>query len=121
MAVQTVTTKPNNRYSGTLLAGTTGAVAGAGARYVIPQKGDFSSVFNKEAVDKFVSSASTKARGESRSILKYAGIGAIAAIALNFLSKVFPKPKEEPSHEYTKWNALIDAPDYACEIMWYGE
>ena len=123
MSVQSVKiTEPTTRNTaGKLMAtGALGAAVGAGARYVVPTKAEVSSILNKDAVDSFVSSASTKARGANRSILKYAGIGGAAALLLGALAKIFPK-NEDKDTEYSKYGALLDAPDYAVEIMWYGE
>ena len=36
------------------------------------------------------------------------------------LSKLFPKHNDK-NDEYSKYAALLDAPDYAVEVMWYGE
>ncbi len=100
-----------------------GAVAGAAARYIIPTQKEMAEMIHKEAVDTFVSSAAIKNRGASRSILKYAGLGALAAAGLSLVSKVFPKKDDyaKANAEYSKLGAYVDAPDYAVEIMWYGE
>lgn len=108
--------KMNAAYS---LAAVTGAGIGAISRYVVPTKNEISTIVNKEAVDTFVSNSACAARGANRSILKYSGIGALTAAGLVLLSKLFPKKEENT--EYSKLGALIDAPDYACEIMWYGD
>jgi len=122
MSVQAIqSTQPKKNQIGKLaLQGAMGAAVGAGARYVLPTKSELGAVFNKDAVDSFVSSASAQARGADRSILKYTGIGAVAALLLGVASKIFPK-HEDKNNEYNKYNALLDAPDYAVEIMWYGE
>ena len=92
-----------------------GAVVGSGLRYIMPLK-------NELSADSFVSSAKMNARAAERSILKYGGIGALAASAITLLAKAYKSPSENDANvEYTKLGALIDAPDYACEIMWYGE
>ena len=121
-AVQTSETTKSN-YGKYALAAGAGAIAGAGARYLLPTKTELSSIFNKEAVDTFVTNTATQARGANRSIVKYAGIGAILAAGLKFLSKIFPSEKtyQKANLEYSKFGALVDAPDYAVEIMWYGE
>ncbi len=111
----------NNVYRTTAVASAIGAVAGAGARYVVPTKSELSSLINKDAVDSFISSSAANARGSNRSILKYGGIGALAAAGLALLSKIFPNKKPENNTDYSKMGALLDAPDYAVEIMWYGE
>ena len=122
MSVQTIQiTEPAKNNGAKLMAtGAVGAAMGAGARYVLPTKAEMSSILNKDAVDSFVSSASTQARSADRSILKYAGIGGAVALLLGALSKVFPK-HEDKNIEYSKYGALLDAPDYAVEVMWYGE
>lgn len=114
-------TKRNNAHL--MLNVATGAALGAAARYITPTKNELKS-FNKVA-DSFFSSTSTLARGANRSILKYAGIGALIAGGLYLLNKLFAKkPQEQPQQdtfEYSKYQALIDAPEYACEILIYGE
>ena len=122
MGVQSIQiSEPSKNNLGKVVAtGALGAAVGAGARYVVPTKAEVSSIFNKEAVDTFVTNASAKARGADRSILKYAGIGGAIALGLSALSKLFPK-HENKSDEYSKYAALLDAPDYAVEVMWYGE
>ena len=122
MGVQKIQiTEPNKSISGKVAAtGALGAAVGAGARYIVPTKAEASSIFNKDAVDTFVSNASTKARGADRSILKYAGIGGAAALLIGAIAKIFPKTENKPD-EYSKYGALLDAPDYAVEVMWYGE
>lgn len=127
MSVQKIQTTQPNRNIGKNVAVSSaiGAVAGAGARYIMPTKSELSSIVNKDAVDTFVSSAATSARGANRSILKYGGIGALIAggltLGAKLLSKMFPKTEESESFDYSKMNAFLDAPDYAVEIMWYGE
>ena len=93
-----------------------GAAVGAGMRYIIPTKAELSSV------DSFVSSAAMAARSEGRSILKYGAVGAFLASGIALLSKaIHYKHNSDTGIEYTKLGALVDAPDYACEIMWYGD
>ena len=118
MALKAVSiTEPKRRKVPSVAIGAgAGALIGAGARYLIPMKSELVSA------DKFISSAAMTARGNSRSILKYGGIGALVAAGLVLLAKTFtPEHKKDDSVEYTKLGALVDAPDYACEIMWYGE
>ena len=101
-----------------MLATATGAVAGAGARFVLPTKNEFNTI--KTATDSFFSSTSTVARGSKRSILKYAGIGALIAAGIHTIAKAVKKSKETTdSIEYSKYQAIIDAPEYACEILLY--
>ena len=122
MSVQQIqiTEQKRNSFGKIAATGAVGAALGAGARYVVPTKAEASSLFNKEAVDSFVSSASTQARGAGRSILKYSGVGAVAALIIGALAKIFPK-NDNKNDEYSKYGALLDAPDYAVEVMWYGE
>ena len=115
--------KTKNSYSKYALAASAGALAGAGARYLLPTKSELSSIFNREAMDAFASNTATQARGANRSIVKYAGVGAIIAAGIRLLTKLFPSSKnyEKANLEYSKFGALVDAPDYAVEVMWYGE
>lgn len=113
-------TQPKKSNAALSLAAATGAGLGAVSRYVLPTKKELGTFINKEAVDTFVSNSACATRGANRSVLKYSGIGALVGAGLVLLSKLFPK-KEESSAEYSKLGALIDAPDYACEIMWYGD
>ena len=94
-----------------------GAGVGAGLRYILPTKNEL------QSMDTFVSSAAMSARSANRSILKYSVLGALVASGLALLAKLFtPEHKNDNTNiEYTKLGALIDAPDYSCEIMWYGE
>ena len=113
-AISKVEPKRNNyRTLGTSAA--VGAVAGAGARYIIPTKKELASA------DTFLSTAAMTARGAKRSILKFGAAGAAIASAIALIAKAFKNHKADESIEYTKLGALVDAPDYACEIMWYGE
>ena len=113
-------TKRNNAQL--LLTTATGAALGAGARFVVPTKNEMGAL--KTASDTFFSNAKTSARGANRSILKYAGIGAVVAAGIHTLAKLFAKnntSKTADSFEYSKYQALIDAPEYAAEILIYGE
>ena len=115
-------TEPNkNSYKKVAATGAMGAIMGAGARYVVPTKTEANSIFNKDAVDTFVSNASVKARGANRSILKYSGIGAAVALLIGGIAKLFSPKADNKDTEYSKYGALLDAPDYAVEVMWYGE
>lgn len=112
-------TKRNNAHL--MLATATGAVAGAATRYVMPTKAEMKKF--SDVADTFFSNTALNARGANRSILKYAGIGAVVAAGLNIVSKLFKKPQEQnqDTFEYSKMQTFIDAPDYACEILLYGE
>ena len=119
MSLQAISTvEPKRKHTPSLaLNALAGAGIGAGLRYILPSKNELKSM------DTFVSSAAMNARGANRSILKYGAIGALIASGLTLLAKVYTKDnsKKDTSLEYTKLGALIDAPDYSCEIMWYGE
>jgi len=117
MSLQAISTVEPKRKSPSMgISAAAGAAIGAGSRYLVPTKDEMKSV------DTFVSSAAMNARGANRSILKYGAIGAIAAAGLNLLVKVFtPEHKENKNVEYTKLGALMDAPDYSCQFIWYGE
>lgn len=123
-AVNTITPKRNNAH--TMLLGTTGAVLGAASRYYLPTKDELS-LIKTHQMDSFFSTAKSAARAQSRSILKYAGIGALIAAGIGLIVKLIKDsklPKQNQNQgkiEYTKMGALIDASDYACEIMWWGE
>lgn len=121
-AIQAATPKRNNAH--TMLLGTTGAALGAAARYYVPTKEELSLIKSKQA-DGFFSTAKAAARANKRSILKYAGVGAIIAAGIGLIVKLIKDsklPKQQPEKiEYSKMGALIDASDYACEIMWWGE
>ena len=118
MSLQAISTvEPKRRLTSLPLNAVAGAGIGAGLRYILPSKDEMRSM------DTFVSSAAMNARGANRSILKYGAIGALIASGLTLLAKVYTSDnsKKDTSLEYTKLGALIDAPDYSCEIMWYGE
>ena len=124
MAIAATSTINPQRNSGRYaLSAAAGAGVGVAARYLVPNKAELSNVVKKDTVDTFVSSAKMNARAAQRSSLKYAGIGALAAIGLHAIHRAFKgiNEKTKATMEYSKLGALIDAPDYACEIMWYGE
>lgn len=104
-----------------MLAATAGAAAGAASRFVMPSKNELGSL--KNAKDSFFSSASLSARSANRSILKYAAIGALIATGVHTIAKAFKKPHKEnaDTFEYSKYQAIIDAPEYACEILLYDD
>lgn len=118
-AIQTIET-PKRKNAHIMLLGAGGAVAGGAARYIMPLKDELS-----QGKDTFFSNAKMQARAQDRSILKFAGIGALIAMGIGLVAKIFsdskiPAQKKE-TIEYSKLGALIDAPDYACEIMWWSE
>ena len=102
------------------LATAAGAVAGNAMRYVLPSK---NAVNLKQSADEFVKSASLRA--QNRSILKYAGIGALVCAGLSYAaSKVFPFKKQDNPETipYSKYGALIDSnADSAYAVIYYGE
>ena len=114
------TAEPKRPINTALMAGI-GAVAGIGARYIMPTKSELSAIRHSEAVDKFVSSASASARANGRSILKFSAVGAIvAAGGAMILNALKPAKKEETNEvHYSKYGALLDSSDYACQVMWY--
>ncbi len=122
-AVSTI--KPHNEHKNTkktVLMSAAGGALGAGLRYIIPTKEEFQAIYNKNSKDCFLSSSKMNARGESRSILKYSGFGALIALGLSFAGRLLtPKTENQKNITYTKYGALLDAPAYSCEIMWYNE
>ena len=113
-------TKKNNAQL--MLSSAAGAALGMGSRYFVPTKTEFSSF--KNHADTFFSSASTAARGANRSMLKYGAIGALVAATVCLLSKLTSNKKDEVKYdtfEYSKYAALIEAPDIACEFFLYED
>ena len=122
MEVSKITTvEPKTKKHPVAVSAAAGAAVGALSRYVIPKKDEMNNIFNKQAFDQFVSS--TAKRGADRSILKYGAIGALAAGTIALITKALKYDNKEnmASFEYTKLGAIIDAPAYACEIMWYQD
>ena len=118
MALEAISrVEPKRRNIPTLgVSACAGAAAGAGLRYILPSKTELANV------DSFISTAAMNARAEGRSILKFGAVGALVATGAALLAKALThKNDNDASVEYTKLGALVDAPDYACEIMWYGE
>ena len=113
-------TKRNNAHL--MLTTAMGGAIGAGARYIVPTQNEVKSL--KTVADTFFSNASVAARGANRSILKYAGIGAIIAAGIHCVKNLLTRKNEETSgdtFEYSKYAALIDASEYACEILIYED
>jgi len=113
-------TKRNNAHL--MLTTAMGGAMGAGARYLVPTSAEMKSF--KTATDSFLSNASVAARGANRSILKYSAAGAVVAAGLYLASKIFGNknaqtPKYEDTFEYSKYAALIEAPDIAGEFFLY--
>ena len=107
-----------------LLTVATGAVFGMGSRYLIPTKKEFSTL--KTQAKDFFTSTATAARGQNRSMLKYGAIGAAIAGGICLISKLLKQnsSSKEPntdSFEYSKRQAIIYAPDYACEFFLYED
>lgn len=122
MQITKIETSQPKRKISNFAAAAAGAVAGAGSYALLPTRKQLSAIINKETTDSFISSAALKARTANRSLAKYAGLGALAAVGMNLLSKVFaPKTQSDTSIEYSKWGAIIDASDYACMVTWYGD
>lgn len=120
-AISTIESKPKKTHfvSGAVL----GAAIGAGARYIAPTKNEIGQIFNKDTFKKVMSKANTAARGESRSILKFAGLGALTVTGLNLIGKAISGLKTEQNNlnfDYSKYGAFFDSGDCACEIMWLG-
>ncbi|MBR5305103.1 MAG: hypothetical protein IKU37_09785 [Candidatus Gastranaerophilales bacterium] len=114
--------QPKRNNAGLMLSATTGAAIGMGSRYLLPTKAEIKSIGT--AADTFFSSASTAARGANRSMLKYGALGAIAAATITLLTKLLSNKKPQTqtdTFEYSKYQAIIDAPEYACEILLYGD
>ncbi len=120
-----ITQTPKRHNAHTMLLSTVGATVGGLSRYIIPTENEFSSFKNGLKQDGFFSNTQMAARAKDRSILKYAGIGAIVMAGIGLIVKLIKdskSPKENVEQiEYTKLGALIDSTDYACEIMWWGE
>ena len=114
-------TKRNNAQL--MLTTATGAALGMGSRYILPTKAELGTL--KTSADTFFSNASTAARGANRSMLKYGAIGAVAAAAVTLLAKLLgsknSKVQNSDTFEYSKYQAIIDAPEYACEILLYKD
>lgn len=113
------TTKRNNAHL--MLTTAVGGTLGAGARYIVPTKAEMKSF--GAAADTFFSNTKVAARGTNRSILKYGAIGAVVAAGLTIISKLIKNNKQtnqfEDSFEYSKYAALIEAPDIAAELFLY--
>ena len=72
-------------------------------------------------LDEEMMTAGSELRSE---VLKYAAGGAIIAAGISLLTKLFAKPEkvqQQDTFEYSKYQALIDAPEYACEILLYED
>lgn len=105
-----------------MLATATGAAMGMGSRYLVPTKAEMKSLGS--AADTFFSNAATTARGANRSMLKYGAIGALAAGTIALLAKLFTNKKQETpidSFEYSRIQAIVDAPDSIAELYLYGD
>lgn len=124
MAIQAISTiKPQRKKNHFASAALLGAAAGAGIRYIAPTKNELGQILNKDAFQKAISNASTTARAQSRSILKYAGAGALVGTGLNIASKVFKGIKNYQnsiSFDYSKYGVFFDSSECACEVMWLG-
>lgn len=123
MTVKAITvTEPKRNNHSLMLPAAMGAAAGAVARYVVPTKAEITKILNKETADSFVSSTAMAARGASRSILKYGGIGAAIGGVGAFLVKAFTPQKANHSNDYSKYGAIIDSSaDSAYALYWYED
>ena len=120
-AVKTIEPKSNTRRNiPTGVTALIGATAGIGARYIMPTKAELSKAINKDVVDSFTSSAAMAARSAKRSAVQYGTLGAFFAVSAKALYDIFTK-KSNRDVQYSKLGALIDAPDYACEMLWYND
>ena len=123
MAIKAISTvEPRKKPAPSMgLTALAGAAIGEGLRYVLPNN------TSKNIGDTFISQA--KKNASERSILKYGALGALVAVGANLLYRAFNNENKEEKKkkddnvviEYSKIGALIDAPDYACEIMWYSD
>ena len=117
--------QPTKRNNAQLMFTTaTGAALGMGSRYLVPTKAEMRSL--KSSADTFFSNTATAARGANRSMLKYGAVGALAAATITLLTKLLgakqeQKQEQADTFEYSKLQALIDAPEYACEILLYED
>lgn len=112
MSVEAISSSNSNKK---VLSACLGAAVGAAARYVVPNKGEMKQMFNKDAFKNAAKKASTASRAQSRSILKYAGFGAVIGLLANTLIK----HKTSNYHvENSKIGALLDSSECASEIMW---
>lgn len=114
------TTQPKKSHHA--LAAAVGAMAGAVGTFVLPNKAELKEL----KVDTFISKTAMSNRAADRSMLKFIGVGALAALGINALVKAVKshnsaKKDEAAKIEYSKWDALIDASDYACMVTWYND
>ena len=124
MTVKAITfTEPKKNNHSLILPAAAGAVAGGVARYLAPTKAEMVNFLNKETTDSFVSQAKVSARSANRSMLKYAGVGALVAGAAALVAKAFsPQPKSPSTVEYSKYGAVIDSSiDSAYAMIWYED
>ena len=121
--IERIDSKQPNSKAKLLKPMATGAVLGMTSRYVIPTKQEFGAL--RQTADTFFTNAATTARSANRSMLKYGAIGAVIAASITLLAKAIKNQKKPQTYtdtfEYSKYQALIDAPDYACEFLLYGD
>ena len=99
-----------------------GAAVGVAARHIIPTKQELPAI--KNGCDEFISSAAMANRANNRSILKYGAIGALIAGGITMAAKALNKNKQneyDDEFQYSKYQALLDASDYACLVTWWGD
>lgn len=114
--------QPQIKKSHLALTTLAGIAGGSAARYIMPTKGELSSVFNKNSFDSFVSSAAV--RSQDRSALKYAGLGAVIALGAKALYNIIKKDEnsaEDIKRTYTKAEIIADIPDIAYSYVWGDE
>lgn len=113
------TTQPKKSHHA--LAAAVGAMAGAVGTFVLPSKAELKAL----KADTFISKTAMSNRAADRSMLKFIGVGALAAVGINALIKAVKthsaKNSEAAKIQYSKWDALIDASDYACMVTWYND
>ena len=92
-----------------------GALAGFAARHIMPTKEELTSL-----ADTFESSIKNTSKLNSRSVAKYAAVGAlIATAATAVINKIVSKPEPKEDVQYTNMGILTDASPFACEVYWY--
>ena len=103
MSISKVQINEPKRRNAILPMAAVGAAAGMGARYVVPTKTEMKGLLSKENIDKFVSTASTTARANGRSVLKYAGVGAAIAAGLSAIKAFFKASNKEFTTDGTEY------------------
>lgn len=120
-AIKPTEVKGQKRNYSNVVTAAAGAATGVVARYIMPTKAELSKAINKDVVDTFTNSAAIAARSAKRSAAKYGVLGAFFALSAKALYEIFRGNNNNRAQEYSKLGALIDAPDYACEMLWYND